>query len=673
MANTLALVLFVIIFVIFSTLASIMYSFTHNLLVDQQESIIQAKTQAIVEKLDALFNEKGMMVKQMSTNKLFRDYVKTVKSADNPKSSPYSSETIATLDAIFKTDPALTDTWVAGYAGNGFWIEQDGVTSKPDFKIKDRPYYKPTVEANGLYFSEPYASVIDGQVLIGIFYPLKDENNQRIGFVAADIALKAMPSIMQSYSLGNTGYAVLLSPSGDILYHPDKDKVMKEKLTETKGDLGEVAKKMTAGGSGVQLINDNGVKRYIGYATSKVTGWSVGLTITEKEAFAELNTFKLTAFSGFAASLVLLVLASYLTLRYMLRSIPHLLTNLKRIENGDLTVKVDMDAKQEIGQISQAIRSMLHQIRQIVHMVSNTSQALSESSSELKSISAQAFETMNETAVAVDEIAKATNAQSFETDNILRNAIQFAEEIKAIALDTEAIGDMMQTSEERSDYGLRVVGELSKWSDQNNQSSLAMSAIIQDIDTSRSEISNFLKTINQIAQKTNMLALNASIEAARAGDQGKGFAVVAAEVRKLAEQTAAATEEINKKVHLIEQKTSVAVQHMAQGLSIAEHNAKSVEDTKKVFLHFADDLQQLKGRINQIKSSSDQINRNKDEIVHALHTISASVEQNSASTEEVSASAQQQVANINQVAKLSEQLNHISEKLQQELKHFKVV
>lgn len=125
---------------------------------------------------------------------------------------------------------------------------------------------------------------------MGIFYPIKDDNNALIGFAAVDIAFKDIPAIMESYKLGSTGYSILVSKTGDILYHPDQTKVSKEKINEFPGDLGGIGKKMIAGESGVQLIDDNGESRYIGYAISKDTGWSVGLTITEREVLSELKS-----------------------------------------------------------------------------------------------------------------------------------------------------------------------------------------------------------------------------------------------------------------------------------------------------------------------------------------------------------------------------------------------
>lgn len=126
-ANTLAFILFLNILVVFGILGTFMYANTRAMLVQQQEAMLQTRTQSVIAQFDALFKEKGALVKQMSTNEIFRQYIETTSSSEDVLTSTHAAQTQSTLAAIVKEEPSFADAWVLGIHGKGFWLQNDGV------------------------------------------------------------------------------------------------------------------------------------------------------------------------------------------------------------------------------------------------------------------------------------------------------------------------------------------------------------------------------------------------------------------------------------------------------------------------------------------------------------------------------------------------------------------
>ncbi|AZN42492.1 methyl-accepting chemotaxis protein [Paenibacillus albus] len=629
-ANTLALLVTIISLITFSVLGSIMYSYSKRLIVQQQEDLILSKTQAIVQQIDALFKEKGTLVNQMATNKLFQKYIETTKSTADIVTSPYAAETLSTLSAIKDTDKNLLDTWVASDSANGgkgFWYEHDKAHSKADFDIKARPYYQPALAAEGVYYSDPYVDAGTGNLNIGIFHKVNDDQGKFIGFVAADLGMKDMPAIMQSYTLGETGYSMLVSKSGDLLYHPDKDKVLKEKLTDDKGELGEVAKKMVAGESGLALINDNGVKRYIGYAMSKETGWSVGLTVTQKEVMSGLKSFSVLTLAGFTISLIFLVAITYWALRYILRSIPVVLAKLKQIENGDLTVQFDVNSNNEIGKIASGVQSMVQQVYQMIRTIAETSHSLTAST--------------NEISVTTEEVARGSmvQAESAQTaTELVKKLTDAASQVSKRA--QEAVELTVQTNS-----GAEAGGEAVRRTIESMENLMdRMSKLEKDSN----QIGMIIQVINEISEQTNLLALNAAIEAARAGEQGRGFAVVADEVRKLAERSSDSTKQI--------------VSIIAGMQNSTQESVDAVRETADLSRQTGQELERIIAMVGEVARQSEGIATESQKQVSGAQEAMREIESIAAVSEEAAAAAEETAGSSHTLSTLSESLNEVVKK-----------
>jgi len=450
---------------------------------------------------------------------------------------------------------ALTSTFVFTYLGSA-----DGTfTMRPDEEMPDdydprtRPWYKDAVSAGGSTLTEPYIDAATKELIITIATPAKSA-----GVVGGDLSLNTLIDIINSLDFDGIGYAFLVSSDGRILVHPNKDLVMKT--------LSEVYPKDTPRiSSDFSEANLDGSQRILTFAPVEglpSVKWHIGLSIDKDKAYAMLSEFRASAIIATVIAVVLIMLLLSMLIGVLMQPLNVMGKAMEDIAQGegDLTKRLSIQSNDEFGRLASAFNQFVERIHSSIREVSSATSQVNEVAKLVVGASNSSMINSDEQASRTNSVAAAINELGAAAQEIARNAADASTQA------SDARG--------QAEDGRQVV---EKTIQAMNELSSKISASCSNIETLNSKtvnIGQILEVIKSISQQTNLLALNAAIEAARAGEAGRGFAVVADEVRNLAHRTQESAQEIEKMIEELQVGSRESVTTMTESQRYSEESVE---------------------------------------------------------------------------------------------------
>ena len=470
----------------------------------------------------------------------------------------------------------------------------------------------------------------------------------------------------------DSAYMYVVQNDGTMLYHPTKEKVGQPVENAVIKGVVQQLQDGKKPGTTVVEYDFNGTTKYSAYTILNNENILV-LTADESEALAGITTVTGVAVGIIAIVVLIAIIISFIMGRRLMRPLVKVSTIIEDVANGNIEAdfSVVKESNDEIGLIIEKMKELTQSLGSIVGKIRNSSDTMSSNSYELNDTSSQTLAANNEISKAVEDVAEGSTGMAASISKINENLLEMSNETKDINASVDEIKNQTVAVQDSSKIMNDKIKSMQDSSHKMDEGISAISKRIETVNTTVDKVSNIVSVIEEISSETNLLSLNASIEAARAGDAGKGFAVVAQEIRVLSDNTNTELENIKQIISSLVEECRYCVQ--ASG-TIVEDNAKQKEEIKAVLDEFGsldEQIQKTAEKADEIEELVTAMIELNDDITKSSNSLTDVSAANAAATEEMNANIEELNAMMHGVSEMAEHMNNESDGLKEALSFFR--
>lgn len=443
--------------------------------------------------------------------------------------------------------------------------------------------------------------------------------------IVMDVSQSAMQEFLEGINLGEGSTIALVTMNGREISHRSGKALdwPKESIFAGSDMYGKVKAQIAEGTtSGVSEISYHGEDSLLFYALCEEPGCVVCALVPLSTVTAEARDIRILTF---IVVLIALLIASavglWITIRIQ-RNIKKLSDGLGEMAKGDLTVKIEADGRDEFSDLAETTSEMIYQTRSLVGKVDDAVGGVEDCANDVQNASAMLGAQSGNIAAAMAEMTEGMKQQKLHAQECVTVTDKLSDEMRAISRQISAIQTVMEETDAMISEGMRMVKTLGERAQDTAQATDSVKDSVGALLGETSKINSFVETIRNISAQTNLLSLNASIEASRAGEAGKGFAVVAEEIRNLAAESTKAAGEIKKMVEKINDQTKMSTGSVSRAREIANEQFELMNQTTQVFDRMQGSMDQLTKELEKITQTTNEADAKRLEAVDSVRSIS---------------------------------------------------